>query len=140
MSFVRLRRIVLALSVVGIVVFFAWPSRSSRAGYTEGPQCSCTSYGSSGGSCAGSLQCFRDSAGVYDNAMLNGMYVSGQARFNFSATYANQYFTCNIYDSASAQMAIASVAGVSPKTRLWIYWDAAGVCQQVYTYNGSRYL
>ncbi len=132
-------RVLLALSVAGAVVFFAWPSKQVRAGYTQSQQCSCYAVGA-GQVCAGSLQCFRDLPDSGAFARFSQEYLYGQTNFDFAAVYNNTYYTCSVRDSQRAQQTANVISGLTPRDNFWVYWDGSGECQEVYVYKFSDFL
>jgi hypothetical protein len=136
MTRTRVLKGLILLSIAAALTLFAWPSQPLFAGHAGGQFCFCTTYSDGGGSCSGSLQCFRDHPDPEAYARFNAMVHSWSA-FEFNARHDSSDFHCRIDEAERAHLANDLVVGLEPRDGFWVLWDNAGVCWQVYVFKHS---
>ncbi|QSQ25972.1 hypothetical protein JY651_14040 [Pyxidicoccus parkwayensis] len=129
-----MKRILKALTpVVSLAALAAAPV--ALAGYkAESAYCYKNTDGSGG--CYGSLLGFRNHAGANTYAYFV-QYYSGVKYFyaNYTSGTTTTYFSCTPNTATGAQWTKA----LNHSGYFSVYWDASGMCNSLYLYNGSQY-
>jgi hypothetical protein len=129
-----MKKLVLALSVVGAVGAAALMNSDAGAGEQNSPFADCYFSSSYGGYCLGTFQGFRQSSNGSDFAEMETDPGGGWA--NFYATYQGTSYSC--YTTSGSSVVSSLTAGTAGN---WFFmsWNGSGQCTDLFFGTLSDY-
>jgi hypothetical protein len=123
----------MGVPLLSAVLLFAAPA--AEAGWSA-EMASCTKNADGSGNCYGTLTGFRNHSGANTNVYFQQLFYGSRGfgyLFNNGTTTVSGWCTPNTTVASIWPMVMAH------RGYFAIYWDASGVCNELYLYHGSGY-